>query len=54
LKPTDLLAAVAAEEIDEAMRGRDISAHSVRRAAAVMLEVAAPTGRQVARRVAGF
>ena len=51
-KAADLLAAMAAEEIDKAMRRRDIGAHGVRRAAAIVLQIAAPAGRQVARRMA--
>ena len=41
-EPANLFAAVAAEEIDQAVRGRDIGADRVRRAASVMSEIASP------------
>jgi len=42
----NLLAAISAKEVDEPMRGRHISAHGVRRAATVVLEMIAPLRRE--------
>ena len=42
----DLPTPVAAEKMDQAMRGRDVGAHGVRRAAAVMLEIGCPLRRK--------
>ena len=39
----DLLTAMATEKIDQPVRSRDIGAHSVRRAAAIMGEITSPT-----------
>ena len=50
-EPPDLLTAMTAEEIYQAMGGRDISAHRVRRAAAIMSEMASPTRGQGPRRM---
>ena len=45
----DLLTAMPAKEIDQAMRGRDIGTHRVRRAATIMSEMACPTCGQGSR-----
>ena len=50
----DLLTTMAAKEIDQAMGGRDIGADRVRRAAAIMSEMASPTRGQSACRMVTF
>jgi len=53
-EPADLLAPMAAEEIDETVGGRDIGAYGVRRAPPVMREVAGPPRRKRSRRMVRF
>lgn len=45
-EPADLLAMMAAEEVDQPMGGRDIGADRVRRTAAAMSKVTRPTRRK--------
>ena len=42
----DLLSEVLSEEVDQAVRGRDISPDGVRRTAAIVLQVACPARRK--------
>ena len=50
-EPPDLLTPMPAEEIDQPMRGRDIGADRVRRAAAIMSEMVSPARRKGPRRM---
>ena len=45
-EPPDFFAPVAAEEIDQPVGGGDIGAHGVRRAAAIVSEMASPPSRE--------
>jgi hypothetical protein len=48
---SDQSASVVPQEIDQPMRRRDIGAHRVRRAAAVVLEMIGPAGSEPACRM---
>jgi hypothetical protein len=50
-EPPDLLTAMSPQEIDQPMRRRDIGPHRVRRAPAIMGEMASPARCQGARRM---
>jgi hypothetical protein len=50
-EPADLLSPMTAEEIDQAVGGRDIGAHRMRRSAAIMAQMAGPSRRKRARRM---
>ena len=50
----DELAPIQAKEIDQPVRGRDISAHGMRGTAAIMLKIGGPASRQLAGRVTWF
>ena len=51
-EPADLFAAMPGQEVEEPMRGGDISAHRVRRPAAVMGKKTGPARGQGASRMA--
>jgi hypothetical protein len=50
-EPANLLAMVAAEELDQAVGGRDIGAHRVWRATAIVGKMARPARREGPRRM---
>jgi hypothetical protein len=50
-EPANLLAMVAAEEVDQPMGGRDIGSDRVRRTAAAMGKMTRPTRRKGPRRM---